>query len=318
MEPKLKKSFNRPKDFLSLFYHEIDSFKLTPKTKIDLFILDIDASDFDYSGMIDELGNASVYYAISRARITELKKAAGAEHAMVKEAVTKLRNWEVNDGEGGELLLYCFLESHLNAPKILTKLELKTAGNDYVKGSDGVHLLKLKSGEYHLIFAESKLIPKITKAFYQAFGSIAEFAENKKTFELALVESQLLKEAFDDDELYTFLKDVIKPKQSSSGSSIRRSTAFGILVGFEIDINDLECEEIEDKEFSLLINSRVKAELESSYEYIKKQISTHGLEGHHFYIYAIPFLKRNNRMTSKPITSLGQKRQDIIKEIKMQ
>jgi hypothetical protein len=34
-------------------------------------------------------------------------------------------------GELGELLLYCFLESHLKAPKILSKLELKTSTNHY-------------------------------------------------------------------------------------------------------------------------------------------------------------------------------------------
>jgi len=48
------------------------------------------------------------------------------------------------------------LETHLNAPKILTKLEVKTAPNDYVKGADGVHLLQLNEQDFQLILGEAK------------------------------------------------------------------------------------------------------------------------------------------------------------------
>jgi hypothetical protein len=55
-------------------------------------------------------------------------------------------------GELGELLLYCFLESHINAPKILTKLEIKTSNQMDVNGADGVHLLQNTDKDYQLVF----------------------------------------------------------------------------------------------------------------------------------------------------------------------
>lgn len=49
----------------------------------------------------------------------------------------KFVDYTRNNGELGELLLFCFLETHLGAPQILTKLELKTSISHYVNGADG-------------------------------------------------------------------------------------------------------------------------------------------------------------------------------------
>lgn len=55
------------------------------------------------------------------------------------------------------------MESQLKAPKILSKLELKTTSGLYVNGADGVHFLKLEDGNYQLIFGESKMYVDIKK-----------------------------------------------------------------------------------------------------------------------------------------------------------
>ena len=70
--------------------------------------------------------------------------------------VFSLQSWQ-------KLLLFCFLESQLKAPKILSKLELKTTSGLYVNGADGVHFLKLEDGNYQLIFGESKMYVDIKK-----------------------------------------------------------------------------------------------------------------------------------------------------------
>ena len=73
-----------------------------------------------------------------------------------RKARKKFKEAVKNDEELGELLLFCFLEGHLDAPKILTKLELKASNQLYVNGSDRVHLKKLSDKKYQLIFGESK------------------------------------------------------------------------------------------------------------------------------------------------------------------
>ena len=60
-------------------------------------------------------------------------------------------------GKLGEILLYLFLENKLDAPKLLSKVELKTSGNQYVFGSDGVHLFQLDNKNFQLILGESKI-----------------------------------------------------------------------------------------------------------------------------------------------------------------
>lgn len=122
--------------------------------------------------------------------------------SLVVKAKEKLRKAESNDGELGEILLYCMLESHLNAPKLLTKLELKTAVNNYVNGADGVHLLKIDNSTYQFIFGESKLDANLQSGIYDAFKSINTLLKddlNKLRYEISLVNSNILKETADEE-----------------------------------------------------------------------------------------------------------------------
>ena len=61
----------------------------------------------------------------------------------------------------GELLLYLFLENCLHAPKLLSKMEIKTTRNQYIYGADGLHLYmtKDKYGNmlYQFVIGEAKI-----------------------------------------------------------------------------------------------------------------------------------------------------------------
>ncbi|MCZ7621801.1 MULTISPECIES: DUF1837 domain-containing protein [Candidatus Kuenenia] len=61
-------------------------------------------------------------------------------YGLYAKAASKFRDYNQNDGEAGVLLLLCFLEAHLQAPEISTKLEIKLSSNDYAKGSDAIRL----------------------------------------------------------------------------------------------------------------------------------------------------------------------------------
>ena len=61
----------------------------------------------------------------------------------------------------GEILLYIFLEQELDAPKIMSKIELGSSNMDTVSKSDGVHILSLnKSGQpfHQLVFGVSHIV----------------------------------------------------------------------------------------------------------------------------------------------------------------
>ncbi|MCF6148224.1 MAG: DUF1837 domain-containing protein [Candidatus Kuenenia sp.] len=288
--------------FLDLFYKEIECDVPDTHSRLNLHILKIENNQFCYDELIKQLGNHMIPFALSKKEIKEFEKDQ-RYYELVEKAGSKFRDYNVNDGEAGELFLFCFLESHLKAPKILTKLEIKLSSNDYAKGSDGIHLLELAPKNYQLIFGESKLEQKLTTAISNAFKSIHDFLTRKKNNiydEIGLINSQLCKEAFDED-LYQFLKSVIMPKASET-DPIVKNNAFAIFAGFEIDPTDEEKRLSNDK-FLALIKSQIKAEVEGKMDHIKKKIEEYELYSYTFYVYVFPFMK------------LDETRKEIIKKI---
>jgi len=275
------------------------------KNKLNLFMLKINSNVFDYKNLEDNLLEPLIDFSLSRNIKDEYKHKPAH---LSKKAREKFINYIRNKGELGELLLYSFLESHLNAPKILSKLELKTSTSHYVNGSDGVHFLKLDNGNYQLIFGESKTIKGLTKALSDAFKSIDEFKREKNTkgnaksgmsYEKSLISDHLSKETFSYEEK-SFIKNIIYPTRESN---FEVDDAFGIFVGYEIEISE-EDKKLPNEDFRNKIKELVKNEVESKLTHITNKINEYKLYGHNFYIYILPFteLNKNRKAIQKAIT----------------
>lgn len=273
-------------NFLKLFYHDIKDHDLGGGNGLNLFTLRIDSNRLTYESLVDELYESLISFALSRKEIDKYKGTLGGKrYNLAKE---KLRKFSSNDGELGEILLYCFLESHLKAPKLLSKLELKTAKNNYVNGADGVHLLQVDEKNYQIVFGESKLEAELTNCIYSAFGSVIDFldeAKGKTSFELSLVNSNLLKEAVTDDA-YEAIKNIIIPSASEDETNIDK--AFGLFLGFDLPITD-EQMRLPNAEFRETVRQQIKDMTESCISSISFQLKKAELAGYSFYIYACPF-----------------------------
>lgn len=289
-------SYQHSEKFLDLFYEpSIDAHELSVKTKLSLYVLRIDGGKFDYNAMYDKLAEAAVTYALSRSQYQKHIDEQTISKA-VQQAKQRFKSFEGNDGEGGELLLYCFLEAHLGAPKVLSKMDLKTSAEHYVYGADGVHLLSLGDGSFHLIFGESKMISDSKRekgsslriAIADAFGSISEVEAGGSSREVELVDSNVMKESYDSSTL-EHLKSIIMP--SGRNKSTKKENAYGIFVGFEIDVTDWDVINMTSEEFENKVQAEVRVGVEARYDYILQKIKEYGLEGRHFYFYAVPFLK---------------------------
>lgn len=132
---------NVPENFLNLFHKILENEPVENGNKLNLFSLKISSNAFSYANLVEELGDILTKYALSRSTYDDLREKE-KYNTLVTKAKERLRKAESNEGELGEILLYSMLEAHLKAPKLLTKLELKTDPNHYVNGADGVHLLK--------------------------------------------------------------------------------------------------------------------------------------------------------------------------------
>ena len=289
-------------NFLNLFTKVFENEALENGNKLNVFMLKISNNQFNYSGLNEELENALITYALSRHTYDELvvQKKFGNLSTQARE---KLRRAQSNTGELGELLLYCLLESHLHAPKLLTKLELKTSPNEYVKGTDGVHLLKIDNASYQLVFGESKLHSDLESGIVSAFDSIKTLIENgldKMRYEIHLVNTNLLKETV-SDESYYILKKILIPSENDEDLNIDNS--FGVFLGFDVNISEDErC--VSNNEFRNNILEKIKASIIEITPTINKYLKKKEFIGYNFYFYIVPF------------SELEKARVDIINKLK--
>ncbi len=277
-------------DFLDAF-DNLGSFTIDEhgKNKLDLFVLNINANEFNLKRLEELLIDPMIDYSLSRSVKEQYKNKPAT---LTKKAKEKFIDYVNNKGELGELLLYCFLETHLQAPKILSKLELKTSTSLNVNGSDGVHFLKLENGNYQLIFGESKTIVGLTDALTDAFKSIDEFKRevnskgNKKSglpYEKSLISDHLCKETFTQEEK-DFISKIVYPKKEND---FVVNDAFGIFVGYEITIDEKD-KKLPNEDFRKKIQEQIKKEVESKFSHISKKIDEFNLCGHSFYLYILP------------------------------
>ncbi|MFC5404214.1 DUF1837 domain-containing protein [Cohnella soli] len=261
------------------------------QNNLELFICTINANQFDYARMVESLIESVADFSISR---KTKEKYHNSPMTLSQKAREKFRNYKENKGELGEFLLFCFLEGHLNAPKILSKLELKSSTNMYVNGSDGIHFLKLPNGNYQLIFGESKLYDDITTGLRDAFQSINDFVkeENKKgegksgiTYEKSLLSASVFKETWstEDEE---FIEQLIYP---TNDSSFEVDDAFGIFIGFEVMLN-ADQRKLPNDKFRTAIEDHINEVVTKKISNIENYIEEHGLFGYNFYVYTMPFL----------------------------
>jgi hypothetical protein len=276
------------------------------KNKLDLFVLNINANEFNLKRLEELLIDPMIDYSLSRSVKEQYKNKPAT---LTKKAKEKFINYVKNKGELGELLLYCFLETHLNAPKILSKLELKTSTSHYVNGADGVHFLKLENGNYQLIFGESKTIVGLTNAITDAFKSIDEFKRevnskgNKKSglaYEKSLISDHLDKETFSQEEK-DFISKIVYPKKEND---FEVDDAFGIFIGYEITIDE-EDKKLSNEDFRKKIQEQIKQEVKNKLSHITSKINEFKLYGHSFYLYVLPLteLDKNRELIMQGLQS---------------
>ena len=268
------------------------------RKKMNVYMMKTNANEFAYEALIEKLLEPMVDFAVSR--VTRRKLESTPAHLLLK-AREEFRRIEQNKGELGELLIYCFLEAHLHAPKILTKYELKTSSNMYVNGSDGVHFLKLPNNNYQLIFSESKMYKAIGSAISDAFTSIRLFREGVSesgvyksgiVFEKSLLNSHLEKETFSSEDT-RFLERLIYPTKKDGESDLIVDDAFAVFIGYEMQIKDEDKAKPPDI-FRKELKSEIEEYVESKRDDISNAIANNGLIGHDIYVYVVPFTDLSN------------------------
>lgn len=280
------------KDFLDNFHLLVNENE--GKNVLKFFCPYIDANSMNYDNLIISLRDAAGHYCLSRRTWDEYVKSPMQLSHLVRE---KFRKLDQNKGELGELLLFSFLETDLKAPKLLTKMELKTNPNMYFNGADGVHYLKLSDGNYQLIYGESKAYSDLEKGISAALDSIQNFKndlikDDKSnefrgiTFEKGLLNACICHEAYTEDER-SFLKSLIYPRATCSYAV---DTAFAVFVLYDLKIDSKE-KQRDNSDFRQWLFKKLTTSIKAMIPSIIKKIENKGLTGHCFYFYIVPFEK---------------------------
>lgn len=144
---------------------------------------------------------------------------------LFNKAVRKLSRHTAK-GELGELILFTLLDVYFKAPKLLSKVAMKTSPTVPVFGGDAVHG-QFEGSEFRLYMGESKLHKTFSSAATKAVNSIQSAKERYH------VEFDLLDSFMDfpniDEELESKLIDLLNPFSGDDVSNLIHSPCF---IGF--------------------------------------------------------------------------------------
>jgi len=151
-----------------------------------------------------------------------------------KSLFIKAKNQLESGGEPGELILYALLEWVLKAPRLVSKMYLKTNNNMPVHGTDGIHLGYDEAKDLLTIyFGESKIYQSFSSAADAAFTSMADLLANAGQISR---EIEILNNLSDlnslDPAFRAKIAEYINP-YSTSQLTLQKRIVHACLLGFE-------------------------------------------------------------------------------------
>ena len=265
-----------------------EEFDTVNKNYLRMFMLNTENKLFNYDEMYDYILPNIAQYVFSRKKLSEIEGNPMKQRTIILEALNHLRpiNKDTDNGAGGELgeiLLYLFLEQDLKAPKLFSKVELKTSAKDYVKGSDGIHFKFRTNSDgvkiLQLVIGEAKLKNDLREGIYEAFISIDKYlSENIQ--DRNLIDTHLMNQFVDEEEA-----NLIKAYITSYPRK-KKETIFGVFIGYSIkyngdsDSNDEYDKKVKDESIKQVLSLK---------DYIIDSINKHNVSNYEFNFYFLPF-----------------------------
>ncbi len=229
-------------------------------------------------------------YVFSRARIEKFEQ-AGNRDAIISQALHVLKKNGGADVSGsgaelGEVLNYLFIEEKLNAPKIMSRIELDNNGKQNASTCDGIHLLPqgVSGLPYHqLVFGASNIVGDLKYAIDGAFEKIQR-TENNESQEINLVHQVSLDVVASKDDV-EFIKNLMLPTPDKGTGKVQMNTSYGVFLGYSLGLDT----DYPVADFKAIAEEKMQADIKNHIPYILQKIQDFGLTTHSFYIYVLPF-----------------------------
>lgn len=229
-------------------------------------------------------------YVFSRARIEKFES-AGSRDAVIAQALRVLKKNGGADIKGGgaelgEVLDYVFLEEKLNAPKLMSRVELETRGGQYDSTCDGIHLLprSITGLPYHqLVFGASNIVGDLGYAIDRTFEKICQ-TEQSEGSEINMI-NQVSLDVVASSEDVDFIKSIVLPNPNKKSKKTPINTSYGVFLGYSLGLDT----NYPVAEYEKIAEEKMQADIKRYIPYILQKINDCGLGMHSFYIYVLPF-----------------------------
>jgi hypothetical protein len=169
---------------------------------------------------------------LDRAALAKLREAFSALKDRARKSFIRSRSELKKGGEAGELILYCFLERLLKAPQLVSKMNLKTSGNQSVFGRDGIHIsFDDPSKSLILWLGESKLDEQFSDAASRIIESVLGYLSD---LELREHEINVIRSHADYGEIPDWAKSELRALINPySGGPPKAGNIHACLLGFQ-------------------------------------------------------------------------------------
>lgn len=194
--------------------------------QLRLFHLSVERYCFDHTALIKFLKRNVGRYVLSRAEIEDYRQREDIEE-LALDAVNRIRSQQ--DGMGlGEILLYVLLEQILEAPKVMSKIELNQAQGRIHSRCDAIHLLQPDGQRTvcNIVFGTSSIVGNIGDAITAAFDRVVDIEQNRSD-EVQLAEQTVFTKTL-DAATAGYVKDLLIPKP---GGAPMFDTAYSMFLG---------------------------------------------------------------------------------------
>ncbi len=271
-------------------FNKVDevSFGTTNTNMLRLFMLNTENKLFNYDELYEYLLPNIANYVFNRKKLQNAQLDPMKQSTILLEALSHLRKISSPKdtgagGELGEILLYLFLEQDMLAPKLLSKMEMKTNPQDYIKGTDGIHFRFRKNdvGEkiLQLVVGESKLRNSIDSGITEAFKSIDTYLTTN-AHERTLLDTHLMNQLVDEEEAQELKSYILSVPRK------KKETVFGIFVGYSIEYTGEH--DTNDQYDVNVIQENIKQVLNYK-QTIIDLINNYNISNYEFNFYFLPF-----------------------------
>lgn len=264
-------------------------------SKACVLYIDPNNCKFRFHNLKDFIINNIGSYVFSRAQIKRITDMTKNNTAVGSRAMLKfVQKYGADAGTVlSEILLFIFMEQELDAPKIMSKIELDEYNRGIVSKSDGIHLLSLdRSGQpfHQLVFGASDIVGDLSAAVDRAFDKIIKI-EAHGDDELRMVESTTQWTIYDPDATQ-YMVELMRPQK---GGTYKPDMAFGAFLGYTIQLDNPETD---SQKYRTAVKDQLIKDIAAVQSHITDLIVKNGLSGYSFYFYVLPFNDAPNEKVS--------------------